>query len=194
MDGNETPQIMENGDLLPNDLELARRARHGDLAAFHGLVDRHASYLFGLGVSLVGNAADAEDIVQETFFGAFRGLRGFQERSSVKTWLTQILVRQAARVFRLGRRRGPGVVQFDAESPSGPSVPSGTARADAQMDVNAAILSLRPDHREVIVLRELEGMSYEEIAQALAIPRGTVESRLHRARQQLREVLRDYLM
>ena len=82
----------EISHLHATDSELVRRARHGDEAAFHELVDRYAGVLFGLAFSLVGHAADAEDVVQETFSGAFRGLRAFRGFSSVKTWLIRILI------------------------------------------------------------------------------------------------------
>lgn len=181
---------MENGPLPQTDLELARKARHGDLNAFHELINRHASYLFAVAFSLVGNAADAEDAVQETLAGALRGLRGFREKSSVKTWLTGILVRQAAQRFRKSRHQAESLeleaVQDSVAAPARPKV-------DVCLDVQAAIHALPPEYREVIVLRELQGFSYEEIAQALGIPAGTVESRLFRARKELQELLRDYL-
>ncbi|HAU37638.1 MAG TPA: RNA polymerase subunit sigma-24 [Phycisphaerales bacterium] len=180
----------ENGLLPRTDLELVREARHGDMDAFHGLVDRYASYLYGLAVSLIGNAADAEDAVQETLTGAFRGLRSFRQDASVKTWLTRILVRQAAAHHR---RRGFRIVARPIDGAADPAGLAETAGADAQMDVREAIDALPPDYREVIVLREMQGMSYEQIAQALAIPRGTVESRLFRARGQLQELLKAYL-
>ena len=186
---NDSGRIMENGLLPPTDLELVQRARHGDLDAFHDLVDRHAGYLCGLAASLVGNAADAEDAVQETLAGAFRGLRGFREQAAVKTWLTGILVRQAAMHFRRGRFRGWRRLDAAPE----PTVAPAAHKADVGMDVRAAILALRPEHREVIVLREMQGFSYEEIAQALGVPPGTVESRLFRARKELQGLLRDYL-
>ena len=192
MDGNEDSQALNRGDVLPTDLRLARRAGRGDVAAFHALVDRYASYLFALAVSLVGNAADAEDIVQETLTGAYRGLGAFEERSSVKTWLTRILVRQAARHRQRSMRRGSYVVQSDAALASA-SGRASTSDTDTQIDVAAAVRSLSPEHRDVIVLREFQGMSYDEIAQVLAIPRGTVESRLYRARRRLQQFLRDYL-
>jgi len=160
------------------------------MAAFHELVDRHAAYLYGMAASLVSNAADAEDAVQETLAGAFRGLRSFREESSVKTWLTGILVRQAARQARGGRHAARSINQEAAREQA--AVP-GTPKADIRMDVQAALLGLRADYREVIVLRELQGLSYEEIAQALGIPTGTVESRLFRARRELQELLRDYV-
>lgn len=172
-------------------MELVRRARHGDWSCFHGLVDRHAAYLYGLAVSLVGDANDAEDLVQETLAGAFRGLGTFGERSSVKTWLTRILVRQAARHFRRRKVRLAGLIGLARrkESKASPAA----SRSDVQMDVQAAIMALQPEHREVIVLREMQSLAYEEISQVLGVPAGTVESRLFRARRALRELLREYL-
>jgi RNA polymerase sigma-70 factor (ECF subfamily) len=182
---------MESGDLEPDDRELVGRARQGDHAAFHELVDRYAASMLGLAAYLVGNVTDAEDIVQETFSGAFRGLKAFRGRSSVKTWLTRILIRQVAAHLR-GRRRFPGLPRSKS-SAGEPLCPSASQSVDARMDVTAAILALSPEHREVVVLRELQGLSYEEIAEVLAVPRGTVESRLFRARRAMQELLKDYL-
>jgi RNA polymerase sigma-70 factor (ECF subfamily) len=183
----------ERGHLQTTDLELVNSARGGDPSAFHELLDRHAGYLFGVAASLLGNAADAEDVVQETLLSAYRGLQGFEGRSSVKTWLTSILIRQTAM-----RRRQTGRWKM-APLPSGdvaeraPGVLSPTEAADARIDLAAAIQGLSPDHREVIVLREFSGLSYDDIAAALGVPRGTVESRLFRARRELQERLQEYL-
>ncbi len=168
-----------------DDIELLHRAGSGDSAAFHALVDRHAQRLYRLAVSLIGNAADAEDVLQETFIGAFRGLRSFEARSSVKTWLTRILVLQAAQRNRGKRRRPAGSLED--------STPAASGSPETAMDVQAALGRLSPEHREILALREFEQMSYEEIAQVLGVPRGTVESRLHRARSEMREKLKDYL-
>jgi len=181
-----------SGYLQSTDLELVQAARAGDPAAFHALVDRYAHSLFALAVSLSGNIADAEDMVQETFTGAFRGLGGFQGRASVKTWLSRILVRQAARHLRYARRRKAHFIPLEAASQSSLGVASSHPRADTRMDVMAAIRALSPEHQGVIVLRELEGLSYDEIAEVLQIPRGTVESRLFRARRALQEQLKEY--
>ena len=183
---------MESGDLQTTDRELVERARRGHHAAFHELVDRHASSLYGLAMSLIGNEADAEDVLQETFTGAYRGLRGFKGRSSAKTWLARILVRQVARYFRKSKRRSSHILRLDDASLSEPVAPA-APKPDVGMDVDAAIQSLSTERREVIVLRELQGMSYEEISQVLGIPCGTVESRLFRARKELQERLSDYL-
>ncbi len=191
------PLPTESAGLRVTDSELARGARQGDEAAFHELVNRYAGALFGLAFSLVGNAADAEDVVQETFSGAFRGLGAFEARSSVKTWLIRILVKQAARHHRSRSRRE--TVSLDNLSEASGSIlgkqeiASSTRVLDIHMDVLAVLEVLSREHREVIVLRELQGMSYKEMAELLGVPRGTVESRLFRARQELKERLKGYL-
>ena len=168
-----------------DDIELLRRARDGDSGAFHALVDRHAQRLYRLAVSLVGNAVDAEDVLQEAFIGAFRGLKGFEGRASVKTWLTRILVIQAAQ-FRRSRKRKRTEAMPE-------NIAAASKSAEAGMDVAAALADLSAEHRQVLVLREYERMSYEEIAEVLDVPRGTVESRLYRARGELRQRLKSYL-
>ena len=158
-----------------------RRLRRHEQAAFHELVDQFSQQLFRVAYSMVGNAADAEDVVQETFTAAFAGIGKFRGESSLKTWLMQILVRQCARVLRTrGRRMTIGIE--NAEQPVHDPAPA----SESRMDVIEMLQKLSTEHREVIVLRELQGLGYEQIAAALKIPRGTVESRLHRAREELR--------
>jgi len=175
-----------------SDDQLVRRAAHGDQGAFCALADRYAVYLFRVARSLVGDDTDAEDVVQQTLTGAFRGLAGFRGRASVKTWLTGIAVRQAAK-WRQSRLRSKAV-SIDAVDGTieGSGVRPATAAVDSRIDVATILAKLPPEYRQVLVLRELEGMSYEEIANALSIPRGTVESRLHRARLKLKSLLKGY--
>jgi RNA polymerase sigma-70 factor (ECF subfamily) len=186
----------EAGALAENDLDLLRKAVTGDSRAFHALVDRHATELFRLACSLSSTRLDAEDIVQETFLGAFRGMRKFDGRSSVKTWLKRILVRQAARAWHQSRssRTSVSLDASDAELGAGSiaRVPSATAAVDRQIDMAAILRTLTPEYREVLVLREYEQMSYAEIAETLGVPQGTVESRLHRARAEMRSKLGSY--
>jgi len=178
-------------DLHDNDLELLRRARMGEEGAFHELVDRYSGTLFRLAFLLVGNEADAEDVVQETLLGAFRGLGRFRGESSVKTWLTAILVKRA-QAHRRARSRGRTSPLKEAGESQGRMPNSPVQQADARMDVQAVLAALSAEHRQVLVLREYEGMSYDEIARALDMPRGTVESRLFRAREHLRRLLKGY--
>ena len=168
----------------------------GDRSAFGEIVDRYADDLFRLAFSLLGNAADAEDVLQETFLAAFRRRRTFEGRSSVRTWLVGILVRQTARHHRYWRLRRalsleglPEAVlaafgrQKDAGAMSG---------HETGMDVESMLGALSPEHREALVLREVEGLSYKEISEVLDVPIGTVESRLFRARRDLKARFKDY--
>jgi RNA polymerase sigma-70 factor (ECF subfamily) len=177
------------------DIELVRRVRQGDEAAFRRVVDIHGPRLYLLAMSMLGNREDAQDVVQETFVGAFRGLRGFQGRSTVKTWLTRILMNNVANLRRSMHLRKT-LPLGQAEEQMGETLAelaTETGRADVRMDIAAVLSRLPQEHRVVIVLREIQSMTYDEIAAALGVPRGTVESRLFRARQKLREILGDYL-
>ncbi len=191
--GRNVNPSMHDGQPPLSDWELVKRARGGDPQAFHDLVDRHARSLFGLAVRLVGDPADAEEVVQETFAGAFRGLRAFRGQAAVKTWLTQILIRQTSRLYRRERRHRHNVLRLDRPEATDPAVPPSQQQADFRMDLSKAILGLAPEYRQVIVLRELQGMTYDQIAAVLGVPRGTVESRLFRARRRLQELLKGYL-
>jgi RNA polymerase sigma factor (sigma-70 family) len=160
-----------------------------------------SSMLDRLAVSLLGVEADAEDVVQETLVGAFRGLQGFREQASVKTWLTQILVRQAARHYRTERRhqspriaiRGLGTPDEVPRDGAEPQTASGQLRADLRMDLGDALRALPPEHREVIVLRYLEALSVREVAEVLGLRPNTVDVRLSRARKLLEPALADLI-
>lgn len=167
-----------------SDNDLLAGLRIGDPVAFRGMVDRHARRLLGLAYTVIGNRADAEDLVQETFIGAIGSIGRFKGDSSLRTWLSSILVRQASKMRRRPANRATSM-------PEGLAVPdhkggSGVQQqVAAKMDLLTMLDTLTPEHREILVLRELEGLSYDELATALSVPRGTVESRLHRARQKL---------
>jgi RNA polymerase sigma-70 factor (ECF subfamily) len=176
----------------PDDAALLRQAQRGDPSAFGELIERHADRLYGVARSLVGNAADAEDVLQETFAGAFRSAASFRGEASVKTWLTRILVRQAA-MHRRARKKWRFMSIFRGDNQGSemelttPGAKQSSSEVDSSLDVPVMLAELSPEHREVIVLRELEGLSYEQMAEMLGVPRGTVESRLHRARQELKQ-------
>lgn len=168
--------------LQESEQDLIRQAVAGNVEAFHQLVDAHGSYLFGVARAMLGRGHDAEDAVQDTFLAAMKGLKRFEGRSALRTWLVSILVRQVAVLRR--KRRFTEPVNLDARSDASAGAPSHAA--DARMDVTHVLAQLSAEHREVLVLRELEGMTYDEIAVALGVPKGTVESRLFRARQEIK--------
>jgi RNA polymerase sigma-70 factor (ECF subfamily) len=184
-------------DLEKTDPELVRLARGGDPQAFHALIDRHAPWLFRVALSMVGSREDAEDLLQEVFLAASNGIARFEHRSSVKTWLRSILLNHVSKLYRsrkvrrhwsLDDQRGEAV-RSELETPAATPADAVQSRADVQ----SMLQSLSDEHREVIVLREIDGLSYEEMARLLGVPRGTIESRLHRARQQLKEKFAGYL-
>ncbi len=184
--------------VLVSDEELLRATAAGNGSAFGDLVGRHSQQLFRLAFWMLKNRADAEDLVQETLAGAFRGAGRFDGRATVKTWLSAILVRQASK-FRYRNRRHAKTASLDAYNEPGGFEPamriaSSDVAVDRRLDLAEMIDMLPEDQRMVVVLRESQGLSYDEIAGALSIPRGTVESRLHRARAALRARLGGYML
>ena len=191
--------------LAVTDSDLVERIRRGDEAAFQEMVGRHSGELFGLAFSLLGNAADAEDVVQQAFLGAFQRINSFENRSSLKTWLVSIVVNQSSKARRSKRVRRAVSLDGGGDATSGEAaharangddaalgVRPPSAAVDSRADVTTMLETLSPEYRDVIVLRELQRMTYDEIAESLQIPRGTVESRLFRARRDLRKKFAGY--
>jgi RNA polymerase sigma-70 factor (ECF subfamily) len=176
---------------LSEELELVRRIGRGDAAAYRLLVDREARYLYGIAHALVGNAADAEDLVQETFAGLLSSR--FRGEASLRTWLVRILVRRAGMLRRSRGRRREQAAGTWCEATQPAERATAALDCDARLDLSTMLECLSPEHRAVIVLRELEGMNYAEMAQVLGVPQGTVESRLHRAREEIRRRFKGYL-
>lgn len=175
------PRLTDHDDAV-----LLRQLQQGDPNALDLLYRRYGQRLFALAYSMLGRRpehyADAEDILQESLLGAFKSARRFEGRSSLSTWLSRIVANQV-----LAFRRYRGVRR--AESLDETLAPPGNSVGDpsARLDVERLLSALSEEHRDVIILRELHGLSYEEMAEVLGIPKGTVESRLFRARQALRE-------
>lgn len=178
--------------------ELVEQIRRGDQAAFREVVRRHADGLFAMAYSLLGNASDAEDAVQETLITALARIGTFEGRSTLGTWLRGILVFKSDKVRRSRKVRSALPLQdYDGATTdrqgSGGGVESGllsdsaSTAVDAKTDVAAMLATLSAEHRDIIVLRELQQYSYDEISRMLKIPVGTVESRLYRARQELKK-------
>jgi RNA polymerase sigma-70 factor (ECF subfamily) len=182
-----------------DDHSLVEACRSGRTEAFGSLVERYQDRLFPTILRLVGSVEDAEDILQDAFVRAFEKLDQFQGDSSFYTWIYRIAVnlalsgyrrRRIRSVLRLGRRRQipRGVHPADESPDADPAVP--LERAERERIVEAALNRLGPEHRAVVVLKDFDGRRYEEISAILEIPVGTVRSRLHRARGELRDRLR----
>ena len=178
------------------DRALAEAAAGGDRAAFEALVLRHQSRIVNYAMAIVRDAADAEDVAQETFLRAYRSLTRFRGDSSFKTWLYAIATNAARTgLDRRGRRRRreEGSLDDAAAPLSADDVPAGGEDAETALvrreSIDRALAALPPDLRVAVVLRDVEGLDYKEIAAATGAPIGTVESRIFRARRRLRPLL-----
>lgn len=179
--------------------ELVQKAAQGDQDAFAQLLELHQNKVYGLTLRLVGSPEDAAELTQETFFNAWRGLPGFHADSKFSTWLYRLATNAAIDFLRKEkRRRGLGVVSLSTDDdpdrvldiPDQRFTPQGQLeRQELQEAVHRGLAQLSDEHRQVLVLRELNGLSYTEIAQVLGLEEGTVKSRIFRARLALRKIL-----
>lgn len=178
------------------DLILLERAGTGDLDAFNDLVVLHQDRLFALVVRMVPDRDQASDVVQEAFFSAFRNLHAFRG-GSVKAWLNRICVNAAMDTQRLRKRRPvQPYPELDDESwqpPAGEAHDPERIAVDAERSrtLSAALGQITHDQRSAIVLYDVEGYDYAEIADMTGVSLGTVKSRIHRGRLALRGVLED---
>jgi len=174
--------------------ELIEAAQQGDSVAFGQLVGMYQDRLFHAMCHICGSPDEAEDVVQETLVQAFFRLNTFQQRSSLYTWLYRIAINRAINRKR-SERSAESVERNTDEGGNEPQDPSGSPgdelmRQERARQVHAALTRLRKEYRTVIVLREMEGFSYDTIAEIVGISVGTVRSRLHRARSLLRDALK----
>ena len=181
---------------MNDDAQLIDRTLAGQSAAFGLLVEKYQDRLYNTVVHVVGNAEDAKDVVQEAFVQAFLKLATFQRASAFYTWLYRIAFNVAATHRR--RRRAMWAAEQarhrDGNTPAtAPSPSRQVEQEECRRQVRCAIGRLDEEYRVVLVLREIDGCCYETIAEILDVPIGTVRSRLHRARLQLREELREVL-
>jgi RNA polymerase sigma-70 factor (ECF subfamily) len=189
--------------------ELIRRARGGDAAAFENIVLLHQDRLYNTLLGWVGDAGTAADLTQECLIRVWQTLAEFDDRAKLSTWLYRVAKNAATDHHRrrTAQKRGgqSGASSLDAEGALDPSADariasrggSGPVEAlesnETQARIRREIASLDPEYREVVVLRELEGLSYEDIADVLGVNVGTVRSRLFRGREKLKEALKDLI-
>jgi len=179
-----------------DEARLVALARIGNRAAFDELVRRHADGLYAVVARLCTNAQEAEEVTQEAFLRAWRGLPAFRGGSQFFTWLYRIGVNEARRRSERSRR-GALVVALDEhrarEACDGSMLPDDRAeQAELRRDVDRAIGGLPVDHRAALVLRDIEGLSTAQAAAVLGLREAAFKSRLHRARSALRLALADH--
>jgi len=168
-----------------NDHDLVARCLAGETAAFEPIVERYQRVLFTVALRMLGDRAEAADATQNAFVSAYRKLGTFDPQRRFFSWLYRILVNECLNDRRARHPHEPLSPQLAATG-----TPADLFEAsERRRSVQAAVLSLPPDYREVIVLRHFTGLSYEEIGDALGIPAKTVKSRLHTAKERLAPML-----
>lgn len=178
-----------------DDESLLEAARHGDSDAFTALVERYQDDLYTMALRLLGTPADAADVVQETFLRAYMNLPKLRG-TSVRAWLYRVAVNASRDVQRRAVRRPADPLDADIggkvlELPSPDQGPEAAVeQRERAAAIREAVMRLPLDYRAALVLRDVNDLSYEEIAGALRIPMGTVKSRISRARLQLAAALR----
>ena len=179
-----------------DDHRLIAASLKGDTDAFGELVRRYQDRLYNTVYRLLDNADDAQDVVQDAFLNAYQSLDGFKGDSQFFTWLYRIAVNTAIshkRKQRLtlsidaGRNGESRVEPIDASDASRPG--HALEQAEEERRVQRALNRLSPEHRAVLIMKDMEGQKYETMAEILGVPIGTIRSRLHRARTELRELL-----
>jgi len=184
------------------DPQFIERLKNGETAAFNLLVRERSGEIFGLLYRLTENAEEARDLTQETFLRAFQNIKSFRGEADLRTWIYRIAINQARNRWRWWRRRrqdrtvslestdsfgNPLIANLRADVSSNPE--QATLARERETALRAALRSLGRAYRETVILRDIEGFSYEEIAATLDISLGTVKSRLARGRQELRRKL-----
>ena len=174
--------------------ELARAAAKGNTLAFEELVRLHEKKVYALTLRMCGNSDDAADAAQEAFLSAWRGLPSFRGEAGFSTWLYRLTSNAAIDQLRKGKRQREEASLDDGDLPLDvpdrqPGPQEAVESAELQRAVADGLRELSEDHRQILLLREYQGLSYDEIAQALEVDLGTVKSRISRARRALRKIL-----
>jgi RNA polymerase sigma-70 factor (ECF subfamily) len=186
-----------------SELDLVKRCQAGDTEAFDQLVSRYRTRVFGMIYNMVHNEQDAWDLSQDSFLKAWKSIARFRGQSSFYTWIYRIVTNVTIDWLRKKQVKGGGAefndeLQVREVDPAARTVPKAEAEPHERMEqseirarIDGAIQQLSPEHRAVILMKEMEDMQYHEIAEALGCSIGTVMSRLFYARKKLQNLLRD---
>ncbi len=181
--------------MIRDERKLIQRIREGDRKAFEELLDTYEARVYRLALRFTGNVPDAEDLTQEIFLAVYRSIGGFQGHSALGTWIYRVAMNHC---LDHRRKRKLETLPLNEEitlaTQDWHHDPSASAdKQELSERVEAALNRLSPAHRDVIVLHELQGLTYQEVAAALNLPVGTVKSRLSNAFRRLRDLLGGYV-
>ena len=194
--------------MATDDLTLVQRIRSGDQRAFKLLVERYQRKVYAVAFGMVKDREEARDVAQEAFVKVYKYLEHFKGDASFYTWLYRITVNICIDSLRKkGSGRGDEHVEFDESlkmdtseanigalgSRLGTNPQKSALRKELAEQINTALQQIPEAHRQILLLREVEGMSYEELARTLKIPKGTVMSRLFHARLKMQKILNEYV-
>ena len=174
---------------MNNESDIIRRARQGDSDAFRRLVEAYQTQVYRIALRMCGEAA-ADDVTQEAFLAAWRALPAFRGTCLFSTWLYRLATNAAIDWLRREKRHRGADDVTELELPDGaPSPQEQAEQTETQEAVRRALTQLSPEHRQVLVLRYMQELDYNEIAATLDISEGTVKSRINRAKAHLKEIL-----
>ena len=186
-------------ETVTNDEQMVERALSGDPEAFGEIVRRWERRIFALAFGMLGREEDARDATQETFLAAFRNLRGFRGEAKVSSWLHRIAVNQCITRQRRAKVRGETALEDEAEKnaavfalPLDISPARTVEKLERSVAVRRAVCALPPDLRQVVVMKEFEELTFQQISAALELPLSTVKSRLYTALRQLQMRLQKF--
>ena len=175
---------------MMDELRAIAQAKKGDADAFAFLVQTYETSVYRLALRMCGNAHDAEEVAQEAFVAAWKGMPAFRGESKFSSWLYQLTTNAAIDFLRREKRHRATTPIEDEVDLAAPGTPQQAAEAaEVRQALQQALEALTPEHREIFLLRQMRQLSYEEIGQLLGLESGTVKSRLSRAKKQLREIL-----
>jgi len=178
-------------------IALVEAAKSGDMEAFAEILSHYQGWIYNMTYQIVRNSDDAMDLTQEVFIKAWKSLPGLNPRQGFSSWLRRVAVNSSIDLLRRRKRWNetglddPGMEAVAALTVPQAPAPEQLSHAELGARIQSAIDQLTPDHRTVILLKEVEGMTYEEIAQAMESSIGTVMSRLFYARKKLQALLKD---
>lgn len=175
---------------MMDELRAIARAKKGDAEAFELLVRTYETSVYRLALRMCGNAHDAEEVAQEAFVAAWKGLPAFRGESKFSSWLYQLTTNAAIDFLRREKRhRAATPIEDEVDLPADGTPQQAAEDAELRRALQQALQALTPEHRQIFLLRQMRQLSYEEIGQLLGLESGTVKSRLSRAKKQLRQIL-----